>query len=163
MIEKAVRDLDANLPLSDVQTMDESLAGANGFLFYKLGAWIAGTLGLLGLILAVVGVYGVVNHVASQRTHEIGLRMALGASPRDILAMVLRGGFGVVLVGTLVGIVGALGFSRLLGSLLVGVRPYDPPTYAGVAVMLSAVALLACLIPARRAMRVDPMVALRYE
>ena len=163
MIEKAVRDLDANLPLYDVQTMDESLAGANGFLFYKLGAWIAGILGLLGLILAVVGVYGVVNHVASQRTHEIGLRMALGAAPRDILTMVLRGGFGVVLVGTLVGIVGALGFSHLLASLLVGVRTYDPPTYAGVAVLLSAVALLACLIPARRAMRVDPMVALRYE
>ncbi len=163
MIEKAVRDLDANLPVSDVQTMDESLAGANGFLFYKLGAWIAGTLGVLGLILAVVGVYGVVNHVASQRTHEIGLRMALGASPRDILAMVLRGGFGVVLVGTFLGVAGALGFSRLLASLLVGVRPYDPPTYVGVAVLLSAVALLACLVPARRAMRVDPMVALRYE
>jgi len=163
MIQEAVRDLDPNLPIYDVQTMDESLAGGNGFLLYKIGAYIAGALGLLGLTLAVVGVYGVVNHVASQRTHEIGLRMALGAAPRDILAMVLRSGLGVVLAGTCVGLAGALGFSRLLASLLVGVRTYDPPTYAAVAVLLSAVALLACLVPARRAMRVDPMVALRYE
>jgi putative ABC transport system permease protein len=163
MIVKAVRDLDANLPIYDLQTMDQLLAGANGFLLFKLGACIAGALGLLGLTLAVVGVYGVVNYIASRRTHEIGLRMALGAAPRDILAMVLRGGLGVVLAGTFVGIAGALGFSRLLASMLVGVRTYDPPTYAAVAVLLSAVALLACWMPARRAMRVDPLVALRYE
>ena len=163
MIVKAIRDLDGNLPIYDVQSMDESLAGANGFFLFKLGAYVAAALGLLGLTLAVVGVYGVVNQVASQRTHEIGLRMALGAAPRDILTMILRSGLGVVLAGTAVGLVGALGFSRLLASMLVGVRTYDPPTYLGVAVLLSAVALVACYIPARRAMRVDPMVALRYE
>jgi predicted permease len=163
MVVKAIRDMDANLPIYDIQTMDESLAGVNGFFLFKLGAYIAAALGLLGLTLAVVGVYGVVSHVASQRTHEIGLRMALGAAPRDILAMVLRSGLGVVLVGTFVGLAGALGVTQLLASLLVGVRTYDPPTYIGVALLLTAVAMLACYIPARRAMRVDPMVALRYE
>ena len=163
MIEKAVHDLDGNLPLYEVQTMEASLAGVNGFFLFKIGAYIAGTLGLLGLALAVVGVYGVVSHVAGQRTHEIGVRMALGATPRHILAMVLRSGLGVVLAGTVVGLAGALGSTRLLAWLLVGVQTYDPATYAGVAVLLSAVALLACYLPARRAMRVDPMVALRYE
>ena len=163
MIEKTIHDLDGNMPIYDVQTMDDSLAGANGFFLFKLGAYIAGALGLLGLALAVVGVYGVVSHVAGQRTHEIGVRMALGAAPRDILGMVLRSGLGVVLAGTAIGLLGALGCTRLLASLLVGVKTYDPATYAGVAVVLVAVALLACYLPARRAMRVDPMVALRYE
>ena len=163
MIEKAVHDLDGSLPVYDVQTMEESLAGANGFFLFKLGAYIAGALGFLGLALAVVGVYGVVSHVASQRTHEIGVRMALGAAPRDILHMVLRSGLGLILTGMAVGLVGALGFTRLLASMLVGVQPYDPPTYAVVAVVLAGVALLACYVPARRAMRVDPIVALRYE
>jgi len=163
MMVKAIRDLDPNLPVYDVQSMDESLAGANGFFLFKLGAYIATALGLLGLVLAVVGVYGVVSHAASQRTHEIGVRMALGAAPMDILNMVLRSGLGVVLVGVGAGIALALGFARLLSSLLVGVKPYDPGTYAAVVLLLSTVALLACYIPARRAMRVDPMVALRYE
>lgn len=163
MIVKAVHDLDPNLPLYDVQTMDESLAGANGFFLFKLGAYIAAALGMLGLVLAVVGVYGVVSHAASQRTHEIGVRMALGAAPRDILRMVLGSGLGVVLAGVAAGIAAALGFTRLLASLLVGVKPYDPGTYALVVLLLSTVALLACYIPARRAMQVDPMVALRYE
>ena len=163
MIVKAIRDLDANLPVYDVQSMDESLAGANGFFLFKLGAYIASALGLLGLALAVVGVYGVVSYAASQRTHEIGVRMALGAAQADILRMVLSSGLGVVLAGVGVGIAAALGFTRLLGSLLVGVKPYDPGTYAAVVLLLSTVGLLACYLPARRAMQVDPMVALRYE
>ena len=163
MMVKAVRDLDPNLPIYDVQSMDESLTGANGYFLFKLGAYIAAALGLLGLALAVVGVYGVVSYSASQRTHEIGVRMALGAAPRDILRMVLSSGLGVVLVGVIVGTGAALAFTRLLASLLVGVKPYDPATYASVVLLLSLVALLACYIPARRAMQVDPMVALRYE
>ena len=163
MIIKAIRELDANMPIYDVQTMDESLAGANGFFLFKLGAYIAGALGVLGLALAVVGVYGVVSYAASQRTHEIGVRMALGAAPVDILRMVLRSGLGVVLAGVSVGVGAALGFARLLSSLLVGVKPYDPGTYVTVVLLLTFVGLLACYLPARRAMQVDPMVALRYE
>ena len=148
---------------TQVQTMSESLNGLNGFFFFRFGAQLSGTMGLLGLILAVVGVYSVVSYAASQRTHEIGIRMALGADPGDILKMMIRQSFLVIGVGIATGLLVAFAGTRAIASLLVGVSPSDPLTFAGVVVLLSGVAFLACWIPARRATRVSPLVALRYE
>jgi ABC-type antimicrobial peptide transport system permease subunit len=118
---------------------------------------------LLGLILAVVCVYSVVSYAAVQRTHEIGIRMALGAAPQVILRMVLRQSVVVVGVGLAVGLAAALVGTRAMGSFIVGVRPTDPVTFVTVVALLAVVALVACWIPARRATRVSPLVALRYE
>jgi putative ABC transport system permease protein len=161
-IERVIESLAPQLPLFDVQTMNQALNTLNGLLFYKIGAVLAAVLGILGLILAIVGVYGVVSYAASQKTHEIGVRMALGAQPLDILRMVFREGFLIVAVGLIVGIAGALAVGRVVGSFLT-VSAQDPVTYVAVTGLLTIVALAACFIPARRAMRVDPMVALRYE
>lgn len=161
-IERVIESLAPQLPLFDVQTMNQALNTLNGMLFYKIGAVLAAVLGLLGLMLAIVGVYGVVSYAASQKTHEIGVRMALGAQRLDILKMIFREGFLIVAIGLVVGIAGALAVGRVVGNFLT-VSPQDPVTYLFVTGVLSIVALTACYIPARRAMRVDPMVALRYE
>ncbi|MGA7854099.1 MAG: ABC transporter permease [Candidatus Acidiferrales bacterium] len=161
-VERVIESLAPQLPLFDVETMNQALNTLNGMLFYKIGAVLAAVLGFLGLILAIVGVYGVVSYVASQKTHEIGVRMALGAQPLDILGMIFREGFLIVAVGLAVGIAGALAAGRIVGSFLT-VSAHDPVTYVFVTGVLAVVALAACFIPARRAMRVDPMVALRYE
>jgi len=163
VIEAQIHDLDPNLPVYDVMTMEKSLMGANGFFLYKMGAAFAGTLGVLGLVLAVVGVYGVVSHNAASRTHEIGIRMALGAHPGSVFALVLRHAAILVSAGIAIGILAALGVSRVLASFLVNVSSSDPITFLTVAALLLAAAFLACYIPAHRAMRVDPMEALRYE
>jgi predicted permease len=161
-VERVIESLAPQLPLFDVQTMNQALNTLNGMLFYKIGAVLAAVLGFLGLVLAIVGVYGVVSYAASQKTHEIGVRMALGAQPLDILGMIFREGFLIVAVGLAVGIAGALAAGRVVGSFLT-VSAHDPVTYIFVTGVLAVVALAACFIPARRAMRVDPMVALRYE
>ena len=158
-----IQSMEPAMPTYDVQTMTRSLYSLNGLMLYQLGAGLAGALGILGLILAIVGVYGVVSYAASQRTHEIGVRMALGAQPAQVLKMIFRQGLVIVGMGLGAGILAALGMSRMVGSLLVGVGGADPLTYSAVSVVLTAVALAACYLPARRAMRVDPMVALRYE
>jgi len=162
-VEALVRGLDPKLPVYDVMTMDQAMAGANGYFLFKVGAAFAGSLGVLGLLLAVVGVYGVVSHAASQRQHEIGIRMALGAEPRSVLGLVVRQAVVLVGAGVGVGVLAALAVSRLLVSLLVGVPSYDPLSFASVSALMLAVALVACYIPARRAANTDPMVALRYE
>jgi predicted permease len=161
--EALVRDLDPNLPVYDVMSMDQAMSGANGYFLFKLGAGFAGALGGLGLLLAAVGVYGVVSYGASRRRHEIGIRMALGARPIKVFGLVIRQAVVVVGAGIGIGILAALAVSRLLVSLLIGVPSYDPLTFAAVAGVLLAVALLACYLPAHRAARVDPMIALRQE
>jgi predicted permease len=161
-IERVIGMLAPDLPVFDVNTMSQALNTLNGLLFYQLGAVLAALLGILGLVLAVVGVYGVISYASSQKTHEIGVRMALGAQPMDILKMIFRQGLFIVAIGLTLGIVMALGAARLFGSFL-AVSPTDPVTYIVVSAILMIVALAACYIPARRAMRVDPMVALRYE
>jgi ABC-type antimicrobial peptide transport system permease subunit len=120
-------------------------------------------MGTLGLTLAIVGVYGVVSYSATQRTQEIGIRRALGASSNDIRKLIFGQGIRLVLGGVLVGLLGAWALTRAMTHMLVGVSASDPVTYVGLAILLSCVALLACYIPAQRAMRVDPMVALRHE
>jgi len=158
-----IHALAPDLPLYDVRTMEESLGGTTGFFLFRVGADLAGGLGILALFLTTIGVYGVISYAAAQRTHEIGLRMALGAVSGDILRMVLRQGVRLIGTGVLIGLAIAFAVSRLLANMLVGVSASDPITYASVAVLLGGLALVAGYIPARRAMRVDPMVALRHE
>ncbi|HEV2618090.1 MAG TPA: ABC transporter permease [Candidatus Acidoferrales bacterium] len=161
--QSIIQSLAPSLPVFDVETMSESLDTLSGFLLFRLGAGLAAALGLLGLILAAVGVYGVISYSTNQRTHEIGIRVALGAQPGQILKLILRQGVLVVGTGLVAGCAAALIAARLIGNLLVGVSPADPLTYISVVVILALIASAASYIPARRAMRVDPMVALRYE
>ena len=161
-IASTIRELAPGLPVT-VKTMDEELQGLNGYMFFRLGAQLSGTMGLLGLVLAVVGVYSVVSYAAAQRTHEIGIRMALGAESRDVLKMVLSHSLVMIAIGVAVGLLISFAGARAIASLLVGVSPSDPVTFGGVLLLLLGVALLACLVPAYRATRVDPLVALRYE
>ncbi len=163
IVQHEIQALDANDPIEEIQTMKESLGGTLGYFIYRLGASLAAAMGLLGLLLAIVGVYGVVSYAATQRTQELGIRMALGASPRQVLALLLRQGAQLVAAGLLFGLAGAWALTRAMSHMLVGVSPSDPLTYFSVATLLAFITLLACWIPARRALRVDPIVALRYE
>ena len=160
-IRAELRALDPNQPLADVRTLEEYLdrSVAQRRLTMLLLAAFAG----IAFALAAVGIYGVLAHSVAQRTREIGLRMALGARAHDVLRMVVRQGMGAVGAGVLAGVAGALTLTRVMTSLLFGVSATDPLTFAGVAAVFAGVALLACWLPARRAARVDPMVALRYE
>jgi predicted permease len=163
VLEQEIQKAEPDLPMFDVETMTQALNTLNGLLLFQIGAGIAAGLGLLGLVLAIVGVYGIVSYVTSQRTHEIGVRMALGAEPAQILKMVIRQGLFIVGVGLLIGLVSAIGAGYLAADFLVGVSAVDPVTFIGVSVVLACIALVACYIPARRATKVDPMVALRYD
>lgn len=160
-VKKALAEIDPDLPITDLQTMDHVLEGSLGdWQFYmRCLAIFAG----IAVLLAVVGIYGVMSYFVSERTHEFGLRVALGALPSDVLRLVTRLGLKLTMIGVVVGVVLSIGLTRLISDFLVGVKPTDPVTYAAVAVLLIGVALVACYIPARRATKVDPMVALRYE
>jgi putative ABC transport system permease protein len=162
-IESSIQALAPDIAVKEMQTMLQSLQGLNGFFLFRFGAELTTTMGLLGLILAVVGVYSVVSYAAVQRTHEIGIRMALGGQRNDMLRLILGRGAQMAVIGVAVGIVGSLALTRLMANLLFGVSAYDPLTFLAVAGLLVLVALAACYIPARRAMKVDPLVALRYE
>ncbi|HXJ93127.1 MAG TPA: ABC transporter permease [Terriglobia bacterium] len=160
-IREAVHGLDANLPVSNMETMDARIAeslGPQRFATNLLAVFAALAIGL-----AAVGLYGLISYSVTERTNEFGIRMALGAQPKDVLRLVLAQGSKLALVGATVGIVAGLVLTRLMSSLLYGVSAADPITFIGVTILLIAVALAACYVPARRAMRVDPMVALRYE
>jgi predicted permease len=160
-IRGAIHSLDKNIPLSEIQTMDHVVAEATGqSRFYLI---LLGAFGTVALVLAGVGIYGVMSYSVSRRTQEIGIRMALGAQGRDVLRLVVFQGIIQALVGVAVGLAGALVLSRLMAGLLYGTRPNDPATFAAVVLVLSGVAVAASYVPARRATKVDPIVALRYE
>ena len=158
----AVENLAPELSLFDVKTQAQAMNTLNGLLFYKLGAVLAALFGILGLVLAIVGVYGVISYAASQRTHEIGIRMALGAQREDILKLVFGQGLWIIGIGVVIGIAAALGAAKVAATFLT-VSFLDPVAYLGASFALAVVALLACYIPSRRAMGVDPIIALRYE
>ncbi|HYL84587.1 MAG TPA: ABC transporter permease [Candidatus Angelobacter sp.] len=160
-VKNQVWSLDSQIPVSDVHTMEELMAVS--LAQQRFNMLLLGHFAALALILAAVGIYGTMAHAVNQRTHEIGIRTALGAQRRDVLRLVMGDGAKIALFGIVIGIAGALALTRLMASLLFEVKPTDPATFAGVAILLSIVALAACWIPARRAMRTDPMVALRYE
>jgi predicted permease len=162
-VEQSIRSLAPGLPVFGVETMEQTLEGGNGLLLFRIGTYLTGILGFLGLALAWIGVYGVISYVAAQRTHEIGVRMALGADRSDILKLMLRQGSALVGSGVLAGVLLAVAATRDLANLLVGVSPDDPLTLAMVAAFLASAGLGACLLPARRAMKVEPLSALRYE
>ena len=163
LVEREIRALDAEMPIADLMPMEQIVRTGVSYLMFHIGTVQSGAMGMLGLLLSVVGVYGVVSYGASLRTREMGIRIALGAEPRDVRALVLRQGTILVMAGIGVGLAIAAVVTRALGWFFILVGALDVPTFATVTALLAAVALVACYLPARRAMRVDPMVALRHE
>lgn len=160
-MKEAAWSFDRNLAISQVVTMDGVVSEANAQPRFEM--LLLTIFAAVALVLAIVGIYGVISYSASRRTHEIGVRMSLGATRSDVLLLVMRQGMWLASAGSVTGVAGALLISRLMTNLLYGVQPTDPATFVAVALSLAAVALVACYIPARRAMRIDPMAALRYE
>jgi len=159
---REIKAVDPNV-IVYAETLDGLITNNPGFVFSRIGAILSSAIGLLGLLLASVGIYGMVSYAVVQRTHEVGVRMALGARAGDVLVMILRQSMKPVAIGMLLGMTAAAASSRLLSALLFGLSSLDPLAFVGVSAVLAAVALLASYIPARRATRVDPMVALRHE
>jgi putative ABC transport system permease protein len=162
-MQREIRELNPAITVVDIRTMEESLQGATGFFIFRLGASLAAFIGTMGLILAVVGIYGMVSYTAVRRTQEIGIRIALGANARQVLNLIVGQGMKTVLIGIFIGLLAAWALTRTMSHLLVGVSPDDPLVYIVVSIVLSVVGLVASYIPARRATKVDPMVALRYQ
>lgn len=160
-IRREIAAIDPNLPVFGVRTMNRHLKDA--LVLPRLAAIVFGIVGVMGLLLASIGLFGVIHYSVNRRTHEIGVRMALGADTSNILRHVLGGAMLLVFVGVVLGTAGGLAFARVLSASLYGVSATDPATFVAASVLLSLVALLAGYIPARRASRVQPMTALRYE
>jgi putative ABC transport system permease protein len=160
-VRQALAEIDPNQPITNIMTMEDVLSASLGD--YRFYMELLGIFAGLAVLLAAVGIYGVMSYSVSERTHEIGIRMALGARPGDVLGLVTKLGLMLTSIGVAMGVALAFGVTRLISTFLFGVKPTDPLTYAAVALSLAAIALLACYIPARRATRVDPLIALRYE
>ena len=160
-IAETIRSLDKDLPLYNVKTVEQYVDGT--IAIPRFNTVLLGIFAGLAMVLTAIGLYGVISYSVAQRTHEIGVRMALGAQPRDMLRLVVGQGLRLALVGVGIGLVGALALTRFLASLLFGVTSTDPASYVAVVFLLLGIVFLACYIPARRAMRIDSMVALRYE
>jgi predicted permease len=160
-IKREIAALDATLALSEVYTMEE--IAARSISSQRFYLQLFGLFAVLGVLLAAVGIYGVMSYSVEQRTNEIGLRIALGAETPDVIRLVLRQGLALAMLGAAIGLAGAYGLTRLIESFLFGVSATDPLTFAVIALLILAVAMLACYVPARRATKVDPIVALRYE
>jgi putative ABC transport system permease protein len=160
-VRAQVEAIDPLLPVSQVRTMRELLA--HSVAEPRFRTTLLGIFAAAALLLAAVGIYGILSYTVGQRTQEIGIRMALGAKRQDVLALVLKQGMALACAGVGIGLVAALALGRVLAGLLFGVQPTDVLTFAGVTLVMVASALLACYVPARRATRVDPMVALRAE
>jgi putative ABC transport system permease protein len=161
VVRNELQRIDRNVPVFAVKTMTEQIDAA--LSADRMVALLLAIFGAAALLLASVGIYGVVSYSVALRTHEIGIRMALGARTTDVLRLVIKNGMSLALVGVVVGLAGAYLLTRLLASLLFGITPTDLPTFAIVTLGLLLVALIACYIPARRATKVDPLAALRYE
>jgi putative ABC transport system permease protein len=156
--KKAAAEIDPDQPVTDIMTMDQLMAESIGdWRFYMR---LLGLFASMALLLAAIGIYGVMSYLVYERTHEFGIRIALGAHQADVFGLVARRACKLTLLGVAIGTALALGLARLISSLLFGVKPSDPLTYLAVALGLAGVAFLACFIPARRAVRVDPLVAL---
>jgi putative ABC transport system permease protein len=160
-IRNEVLQIDKDQPISNVEKMENIVAAT--VAPQKFVTWLLAVFAATAMVLAAIGIYGVMAYSVTQRTHEIGIRMALGAGRRDVLRMIVTQGMKLALVGVALGLVGSFAATRLMSSVLFGVSATDPLTYGTVAVLLAVVALFACLIPARKATKVDPMIALRYE
>jgi putative ABC transport system permease protein len=156
-----VHQFDPNLPVTHVLTLEE--LASESVSPRRFSTFLLSVFAGLALLLAAIGVYGVMSYVVSLRTNEIGIRIALGAKPGDIWRLVIHWGARLALAGVGLGLIGAYALTKLISSLLYAVKPTDPLTFTGVAALVVGVALLACYLPARRAMRVDPIVAVRYE
>ncbi len=160
-VRGVLRSIDANVPVIDIQTIEQLLYASLGprrFNMFLLGSFAA-----VALLLASVGLFGVMAYLVSQRTHEIGIRLALGARPRDVFRLVIGRGMLLAAMGAAVGLVAAFGLARYLETLLFQIKPHDGQAFTAAAVLLLGVALLACYLPARRATKVDPLVAFRHE
>jgi predicted permease len=162
-VESEIRALDPDMPVTEARTMEDALESMSGFWAYRLGAYLSAAMGLVGLALAVVGIFGVVSYAAGQRTREIGIRMALGADTHEVLRLVLGQGMALVAYGVLAGVAGAWVLSRLMNRWLSGTIQADPAVFIATSAFLGVLALWACYVPARRAMRLDPMNALRHD
>jgi putative ABC transport system permease protein len=160
-VRREVQSIDRDQPVYNISTMEQLLQ--ESIAQRRLNMLMLGGFALVALLLATSGIFGVMAYTVTQRTHEIGIRMALGAQKSDVLRLVLGQGMLLTLIGISIGIASALLLTRVMASLLYGVSTTDPVTFVIVSILLAAVALLACYIPAQRAMKVDPMIALRYE
>jgi putative ABC transport system permease protein len=160
-IRAAVASIDRNQPITAIVTMDQLVQDSVGSR--RLTLILLGLFSAVALVLAGIGIYGVISYSVAQRTREIGIRMALGASREDVIRMILLQGARIAGTGVVIGMLAAFGLTRYLEKLLFSVSPSDPSTFGAVAFVLAIVALLACYIPARRTLRLDPMIALRYE